>query len=153
LPITRGTNNTAEVSAIGVVCDILLDMEVEPGRLVIFSDSDYAAKMLSTAHPATFRANDRLISTVIDKLCDLSTRLNSNIEICWVAGHSNCIGNNFVDALATRAALASRDTRGWDGISDYRPHIKFFNNLGISSDSGLEEIFNRLHSLPSEDLG
>jgi hypothetical protein len=128
-------------------------MGVGPGKLVIFSDSDYAAKMLSTAHPATFKANYRLIINVIEKLREISTLLTTNVEICWVAGHSNFIGNNFVDALATRAALASRDTRGWDGFSDYRPHIKFFDNLGISSDSGLEGNFNRLHSLPSEDRG
>ena len=99
----RATNNVAELTAIGLVLDLLGDAGVEPqAHVVIFSDSSYANGVLVKKWKA--KANQDLIA-------DLKDRLSAwdNLEIVWIAGHAGIDGNERADELANR---------GVDGISE-----------------------------------
>ncbi len=92
----RATNNVAELTAIGLVLDILEEADVghdEP--VAIFSDSSYANGVLVKNWKA--KANQALIA-------ELKERLQSwtKLEVVWVAGHAGIDGNERADELANR---------------------------------------------------
>jgi ribonuclease HI len=88
------TNNVGELSAIGLVLD-LLDQAGVPAEqpVAILSDSSYARGVLLLNWKA--KANTELVK---DLRARLKTR--SGAQIYWVAGHSGVAGNERADALA-----------------------------------------------------
>jgi len=95
----QGTNNIAELSAIGIVLEVLERLEVAHDQPVtIFSDSKYSIGVLSQNWKA--KANRELILTLKKELSKWP-----NVRFSWVAGHSGIAGNERADELASNAAL------------------------------------------------
>ncbi|MBX2796622.1 MAG: reverse transcriptase-like protein [Myxococcales bacterium] len=94
----RATNNVAELTAIGLVLDILDEAEVPADTAVaILSDSDYANGVLTQGWKA--KANRELITELRSRLGD-----RPGVTVHWVAGHAGVDGNERADALATMGA-------------------------------------------------
>ena len=97
--IGQGTNNIAELTAIGVVLEVLERLEIRPDQPVtIFTDSKYSIGVLSQNWKA--KANRELILTLKKELAKWP-----NVRFSWVAGHSGIAGNERADELASDAAL------------------------------------------------
>ncbi len=93
------TNNVGELTAIGLVMDMLEEAGIDNAAPVaLFTDSDYASGVLVRGWKA--KANTELIM-------GLRKRLKSwpNLEIAWVAGHAGIPENERADALASAAAV------------------------------------------------
>lgn len=106
LALGRGTNNIAELTAIGLALDLLDEAGVPPRTPVaVFTDSSYVDGVLTKRWKA--KANTELI-------LDLRARLakRPGVKLHWVAGHVGVEGNERADVLAGR---------GVDGISGKTP--------------------------------
>lgn len=100
----RGTNNIAELTAIGIALDLLEEAEVAADASVaIFSDSDYVAGVLTRGWKA--KKNTELILGLRARL-----KTRPGVEIVWVAGHAGIAGNERADALATRGVNGADET-------------------------------------------
>lgn len=105
LSLGRATNNVAELTAIGLVLELLDEVDVaRETEVAIFSDSSYANGVLVKNWKA--KANQALIADLKDRLQDWP-----KAEILWVAGHAGVDGNERADELANR---------GVDGVSERR---------------------------------
>ena len=102
----RATNNVAELSAVGLVVDLLEKAKISPKtEVAVFSDSSYTNGVLVKGWKA--KANQALIA-------DLKARLSKwkNLQIVWIAGHAGIDGNERADELANR---------GVEGVTEQGP--------------------------------
>ena len=101
----RATNNVAELTAIGLVLDILDAVKLKrDAKVAVFSDSSYANGVLVKNWKA--KANQELIAELRDRLA-----ARSNLEIVWIAGHVGVEGNERADALANAGVDGENDCR------------------------------------------
>ena len=102
----RATNNVAELSAVGLVLDILSDAKVSPKtEVVVFSDSSYTNGVLVKGWKA--KANQELIAELKARLAKWK-----KLKIVWIAGHAGIDGNERADELANR---------GVEGVTELGP--------------------------------
>lgn len=101
----RGTNNIAELTAIGMALDLLDAGGVDAAAPVaIFSDSSYADGVLTRGWKA--KANAELIAELKRRL-----RARPGVTLQWVAGHVGVEGNERADALANAGVAGTTATR------------------------------------------
>lgn len=98
-PLGHGTNNTAELTAILRVLE-MLDGATAP--VTIHTDSAYAIGVLTRGWKA--KANQALIRTI-----KLALSRVEKVELRKVAGHAGVAENELVDDLARTAARAQRE--------------------------------------------
>jgi len=102
----RGTNNIAELTAIGMALELLDEAELPAGaKVVLLSDSAYARGVLTQGWKA--KKNTELILGLRDAL-----KRRPGVELQWVAGHAGIDGNERADALAT-AGVEGRTEVTW----------------------------------------
>jgi len=95
----KGTNNIAELSALGVAIDTVVAAGVDDSvRVEILTDSKYAHGLLTQGWKA--KANRELIESIREKV-----RNRGNIRFHWVAGHAGIPENEQADELANQAIL------------------------------------------------
>ena len=95
----HGTNNIAELAAIGVALDLADQAELpKDAPIVLFTDSSYTHGVLVKNWKA--KANRALILELRERL---SKRTGVTIE--WVAGHVGTPGNEAADRLAGQGVL------------------------------------------------
>lgn len=99
----RGTNNIAELAAIGVAADALAGSE-RPVR--IHTDSSYAIGVLTKGWKA--KANQALIADIKTALAKLR-----DVELIYVKGHAGIPLNERADALAV-SAVQARASSDWE---------------------------------------
>lgn len=98
----EGTNNIAELVAIGMALDVLRAEGVDPASpVVIFSDSSYCKGVLTQNWKA--KANGVLIRKLKEALAQWP-----KAELHWVAGHVGIPENERADALARKGVHDSR---------------------------------------------
>lgn len=98
----EGTNNIAELVAIGMALEVLRDEGVERTAVVaIFSDSSYSKGVLTGGWKA--KANVVLIRKLKEAMAEWP-----NVELNWVAGHVGIAENERADALANKGVYESR---------------------------------------------
>ncbi|MBT3223303.1 MAG: reverse transcriptase-like protein [Proteobacteria bacterium] len=101
----HGTNNIAELTAIGMALDILDEAGVPAETpVLLLSDSSYANGVLCRGWKA--KANRELILSLRERLGE-----RPGVTIQWVAGHAGIEGNERADALANA---------GIDGVTDVK---------------------------------
>lgn len=101
----HGTNNIAELSAIGLVLNLLDDLKIPTEQeIAILSDSSYTNGVLTRGWKA--KANRELISGLKAQIKE-----RPNLTIHWVAGHAGIAGNERADELATQGVRGVTDTR------------------------------------------
>ena len=106
LSLGRGTNNIAELAAVGLAMDLLEEANVaHDADIALFSDSSYTNGVLCRGWKA--KKNTELI-------LDLRERLKAwpNLTIHWVAGHVGVAGNERADALAN-AGISGTTASTW----------------------------------------
>ena len=92
----RGTNNVAELTAIGLALDLLEQAGIEPtAPVALLTDSSYANGVLCKGWKA--KANTELIAELRRRM-----RARPGLEVHWVAGHVGVAGNERADELANR---------------------------------------------------
>lgn len=101
----RGTNNIAELAAIGVAADALAGSE-RPVR--IHTDSNYAIGVLTKGWKA--KANQALIADIKGALAKLS-----DVELIYVKGHAGIPLNERADELAV-SAVQARASSDWESV-------------------------------------
>lgn len=102
----RGTNNIAELTAIGIALDLLDEVDwPKDAPVAVFSDSDYANGVLVRGWKA--KKNTDLILGLRERL-----KQRSKVEIVWVAGHAGVDGNERADRLATQG-VQGRSSKTW----------------------------------------
>ncbi|MFK7926909.1 MAG: ribonuclease HI [Myxococcota bacterium] len=90
----RATNNVGELTAVGIVLELLDEAGVSADAPVaILTDSDYSHGVLSRGWKA--KANAELIKELRSQL---SAR--PGVTLHWVAGHAGIAGNERADQLA-----------------------------------------------------
>lgn len=95
----HGTNNIAELSAIGLALDLADKADLpKDAPIVLFTDSSYTHGVLVKNWKA--KANTKLIMGLRERL---SSRPGVTIE--WVAGHVGTPGNEAADLLAGQGVL------------------------------------------------
>lgn len=105
LALGQGTNNIAELSAIGLALDLLDEAGVAADApVVIFTDSDYSNGVLTRGWKA--KANVELIAGLKARL-----RKWKALDIQWVPGHAGVPENERADELARRGSTESRGRR------------------------------------------
>ena len=97
-PLGQGTNNIAELTAIGRVLEIV---EPGPGRLIIHTDSSYSIGVLTQGWKA--KANRELIAGIKRAMGRFP-----GLELRKVKGHAGIPENELVDDLAREAATVQR---------------------------------------------
>jgi ribonuclease HI len=102
-----GTNNIAELTAVGLALDLLDAAGVPPDApAVVHTDSKYADGVLCRGWKA--KANTELVAA-------LRTRLAARpgVRLQWLAGHVGIAGNERADVLANRGVdgITARETR------------------------------------------
>ena len=90
------TNNSAELQAIMLILDIVVNKIGTKSPITVYSDSSYAIGMLTKGWKA--RANKKLVED--GRL--LVSRFKS-IKFTWVKGHSKNLYNKLADTLANIA--------------------------------------------------
>ena len=94
--IGNGTNNIAEMSAI---YEALLTIKNKELPIIIYTDSQYAQKVLSGAWSP--KANIELVNIIKGLICSFP-----DLQILWVRGHNGNAGNEIADVLANEALRA-----------------------------------------------
>ena len=101
----QGTNNVAELEAIGLALDVLDQAEVPlDAPVAILSDSDYTSGVLIRGWKA--KKNRELILGLRERL-----RERPGVALHWVAGHVGLPGNEQADALANEGVDGRTDIR------------------------------------------
>ena len=103
----QGTNNSAELYAVGVVIDIELK-EGDTQPLHIYTDSNYERGCLTEGWKT--RKNVKLVENIIHLLEE--TKQAREVHLVWVNGHANCDGNERADKLANTGAEMSKEIDG-----------------------------------------
>jgi len=102
----RGTNNIAELTAIGMALELLDEAEVPADApVLILSDSNYARGVLTQGWKA--KKNTELIVGLREALAQ-----RPGVELQWVAGHAGIAGNERADALAS-AGVEGQTATTW----------------------------------------
>jgi ribonuclease HI len=102
----RGTNNIAELAAVGLAMDLLESKDVDQQTAVaLFSDSSYTNGVLVKNWKA--KKNTELIMGLRERL-----KAWPNLTIYWVAGHVGVAGNERADRLAD-AGIQGRSEHNW----------------------------------------
>ncbi len=105
LALGSGTNNIAELSAIGLGLKLLADHGVAvEAPVAILTDSDYSNGVLTRGWKP--KANVELIAEL-----KLRLKVWKNLQILWVPGHAGVAENERADELARRGAQESRGRR------------------------------------------
>ena len=92
----RATNNVGELTAIGMVLELLDEAEVPASApVVVFTDSSYSHGVLVRGWKA--KANTALIVGLRDRL-----KGRPGVTLQWIAGHVGIDGNERADTLANR---------------------------------------------------
>ncbi len=99
------TNNTMEVMAVQIACNVLNEALVAGRDLRIWTDSTYAKGMLSFGSPWMAKKNKALIEFV------RRSTARSNVIIHHVKGHASFAWNELAD---TAAGKAVEHKRGFD---------------------------------------
>ena len=105
-----GTNNIAELYAVGLAMDLLREAKEQGRRLPseakvhVLTDSNYTKGMLALDHNA--RSNHELIATVKSKIAKVCQ--HNPVFIHWIGAHSNIAGNEQADQLAMQGAKNSQ---------------------------------------------
>lgn len=98
----EGTNNVAELVAIGMALEVLREEGVDRATpIAVFSDSSYCRGVLTQGWKAT--ANGVLIRKLKEAFAEWP-----NAELHWVAGHVGIAENERADALARKGVYESR---------------------------------------------
>ncbi len=98
----EGTNNIAELVAIGMALEVLRELGVDKqSPVAIFSDSAYAQGVLTKGWKA--KANVVLIRKIREAMAEWP-----KVELNWVAGHVGIAENERADALANKGVYESR---------------------------------------------
>ena len=98
----QGTNNIAELSAVGLALELLSQAEVSSDDpVLLLTDSRYTLGVLSQGWKA--KANRELILGLRERLQQWP-----HLEIEWVAGHVGIAENERADALANQGLEKSR---------------------------------------------
>lgn len=100
----RATNNVGELTAIGMVMELLEQAKVPADApIALFTDSDYATGVLTRGWKA--KANTELI-------LDLRARLKKwpGLQIHWIAGHVGIPDNERADRLANQGIEGTTKT-------------------------------------------
>jgi len=98
----EGTNNIAELVAIGMALEVLRDEGLDRQTPVaVFSDSSYCRGVLSQGWKA--KANGVLIRKLKEAMAEWP-----HAELHWVAGHVGIAENERADALARKGVYESR---------------------------------------------
>lgn len=102
----RGTNNIAELTAIGIALDLCEEAGL-PGDapVAVFSDSSYANGVLTKGWKA--KKNVDLIVGIRAKL-----KTRPGVTVYWVAGHAGVEGNERADQLATEG-VSGKNSKRW----------------------------------------
>jgi len=101
----RGTNNIAELTAIGMALELLDEAEVPADApVMLLSDSSYARGVLTQGWKA--KKNTELILELRAAL-----KKRPGVELQWVAGHAGIPGNERADALATAGVSGTTATK------------------------------------------
>ena len=102
----RGTNNIAELAAVGLAMDLLEEAKVpNDTAIALFSDSSYTNGVLVRGWKA--KKNTELIMGLRERL-----KAWPNLVIHWVAGHVGVAGNERADRLAN-AGIIGRTEHNW----------------------------------------
>lgn len=104
LGATCQTNNTGELSSIGMALKWLLDVDNSKRPVRILCDSQYAANIAQSLYTA--KANYELVARVRNLLA--SVRQNRSVAFEYVRAHAGCEGNMRADQNAARGAVG-----GW----------------------------------------
>lgn len=114
LALGQGTNNIAELSAIGLALELLDEAAVPPGAPVaLFTDSNYANGVLALGWKA--KANQDLVAGLRQRL-----RARPGVRLQWVAGHVGVEGNERADELANQG-VAGVTARRFTGAQSPPP--------------------------------
>ena len=106
LSLGRGTNNIAELNAVGVALDLLDEAELAADAAVaLLTDSKYVIGVLAQGWKA--KANAELIGGLRTRLAE-----RPGLKLHWVAGHVGVGGNESADALAN-AGIEGRSFTRW----------------------------------------
>jgi ribonuclease HI len=92
-----GTNNQAELLAVQLGLEKIVK-DRDKANVTIYSDSQYAIGCLSNPH-----WRPKINVELIHQIKQLMTEFNS-VTFVKVKGHSNHIGNDAADSLATKAS-------------------------------------------------
>lgn len=135
-PLHHGTNNTAELEAllIGLLCAC----ENKVAKVTFRMDSEYALKGASerihrmrqlefispqTQAPIPNYDHWRMISDLLKE----AESLGIEISWSWVKGHSDSVGNNKADVLATRGIVMGRNDAACQPELLLRPAKSYWN--------------------------
>ena len=103
----EGTNNIAELSAIALAAESIVDAN-KPVR--IYTDSQYSIGVLTKGWKA--KANVELIGRVRAQL-----KRFSDLQLIYVRGHSGVVLNERADVLAVEA-VQRRESSGWVQVAE-----------------------------------
>lgn len=173
----RATNNYAELMAAKTVIQKAID--IKPKKFLIRTDSEYVRKGIVDWSPTWLRNNwvksDGNVVPNSSDWKDILTNLETlreggtKFKIEWVKGHSDILGNNLADKLATVGVMASTDGSTsisvnhtatvpegyWKGDVDKSPFFShkrmYFNTLTSSHVPG--EYYLGEHGKDDEMLG
>ena len=108
LALGHATNNIGELSAIGLVLDLLTEPGVDTTtEWTLYTDSKYTMGVLTKNWKA--KANQELIAGLKGRL-----REWTGVTMEWVPGHAGVWGNERADALA-RAGVEGETQTYWSG--------------------------------------
>lgn len=143
LPIPAATNNIAELS--GAIRALEIALERQVARVYIWSDSRYVVDNHNQGHAAKWRNNNWCTSTgkpaenieLWQRLLELSAQVQAagiELQLDWVKGHSDNLGNDRADLLATsgillanRGKIAPRETAS--PVAGYNNYRADYNRL------------------------
>jgi ribonuclease HI len=104
-PLGNGSNNQAEIWAIGLACDLIMACgDLGNAPVEIFSDSKHS--ILALDYGGKDQANRALLKTTRSKIANL--RKHRNVRIHWMPAHVGFFGNERADALAGKGSKASK---------------------------------------------
>lgn len=135
---TKATNNFAELLAAKTVIEKAID--IKPKNFLIRTDSEYVRKGIVDWSPSWIRNNwVKADGNVVPNSSDWKDIL-SNIEklreggtafkIEWVKGHSDVLGNNLADKLATVGVMSSTDGKNSVTITATKPEGYWKGDVG-----------------------
>ena len=109
IALGTGTNNSAELYAIGLALEAFIQTSVPGDRLTVFSDSLFAT--LAIEHNATVNVHQTLVNAV-RALYRKANSQDLQARIRWTPAHAGIAGNEAADSLAEEGTRRSALGRG-----------------------------------------